>query len=202
MPAPIEVHSLLRPRPSRLSLLAQQLGERHGPARPSEDPLVEKTAKRLAATGGNLSTLDLPEKKAALDLLWRRRGLWIAQPGHVEYWLEWAEAEWKPRIAEKRVARRYCAISIRAIPPRSWSALGSRRGRLCSGAVLATSPAGGACLTANPRQNELAPPWLRATSPSCGRPNATRTPKSFFREPGFWSPYWTVRPRKCAVRRS
>lgn len=108
MPAPIDRSPplLLNARRSRLTRLASDLEDRHGPgaARPgAPQAVIDRAARKLAERRGDLAALDFAEKKATLELLWRRRGPWIAQSGDIRNWLGWAEKDWKPRIAETRV---------------------------------------------------------------------------------------------------
>jgi hypothetical protein len=113
---------LLAPlRRSRLTRLAGELEERHGPGRATPgapDSLIDRAARKLAASRGDLAALDFAEKKAALELFWRPRAPWIAQPAdvqttHIQTWLRWAETDWKPRIAETRV----CIALLRHFDP-------------------------------------------------------------------------------------
>jgi hypothetical protein len=92
-------------RASRLSLLASGLESRHGGAGEAanqRNAFVLQTARKLAESGGDLSQLDAREKRAALEAFWRR-DVWPAQAADVENWLQWAETEWRPRIAETRI---------------------------------------------------------------------------------------------------
>ncbi|HUO54105.1 MAG TPA: EH signature domain-containing protein [Rhodoblastus sp.] len=101
---------------SRLSRLAKELEERHGPGRAlpgAPERVIDRAARKLAANRGDLGALDFAEKKAVLDLLWRRRGPWIALRADVEAWLQWAEKDWKPRISETRV----CIALLRHYDP-------------------------------------------------------------------------------------
>ena len=106
-----------RARASRLTLLSQELESRHGAggdAASQREALIQRVARQLAASGGDLSTLAPKEKRAALDAFWRRE-LWPAQAADVQNWLRWAESEWRPRIAETRV----CAALLRNFDPRN-----------------------------------------------------------------------------------
>ncbi len=111
-PAPL----LASGRRSRLAALAAELESRHGPARAAGQPpaLVERVARKLAKSRGDLAALEPKEKKSALELFWRP-GLWIAQPADVVKWLRWAEAEWRPRVAETRI----CAAMLRHFDPQN-----------------------------------------------------------------------------------
>jgi hypothetical protein len=108
---------LLSPlRRSRLTRLAGELEERHGPGRAAPgapDSLIDRAARKLAASRGDLAALDFAEKKAVLELFWRPRAPWIAQPADIQTWLRWAETDWKPRIAETRV----CIALLRHFDP-------------------------------------------------------------------------------------
>jgi hypothetical protein len=98
---------LVRPRRSRLGRLAQELEERYGPGRAAPgapESLIERAARKLAESGGDLAALDFAEKKAVLELIWRRRHPWVPLRPDIANWLRWAETGWKPRIAETRAA--------------------------------------------------------------------------------------------------
>ena len=101
-------------RASRLSLLASDLENRHGGVGNRRDAFVLRTARKLAESGGDLSQLDAREKRAALEAFWRR-DVWPAQAADVEKWLQWAETEWRPRIAETRI----CAALLRHFDPQN-----------------------------------------------------------------------------------
>lgn len=111
MPAPTDQDRsppplLARGKRSRLTRLASDLEDRHGPgaARPGvPEAVIDRAARKLAERRSDLAALDFAEKKAVLELFWRRRGPWIAQESDIENWLRWAEKDWKPRIAETRV---------------------------------------------------------------------------------------------------
>lgn len=103
-------------RRSRLTRLAGELEERHGPGRAAPgapDSLIDRAARKLAASRGDLAALDFAEKKAVLELFWRPRAPWIARSADIESWLRWAETDWKPRIAETRV----CIALLRHFDP-------------------------------------------------------------------------------------
>jgi hypothetical protein len=105
-PAP----SLLARRRSRLTRLASDLEHRHGPGRAAPggaEAVIERAARKLGESRGDLRQLDFSEKKAVLELIWRRRGPWAPHPRDIENWLRWAERDWKPRIAETRVCAAY-----------------------------------------------------------------------------------------------
>jgi hypothetical protein len=121
MPAPDNPAKLRLPallalgRRSQLTILASDFESRHGPARaPAGQPatVIDSAARKLAQNGGDLSGLTPREKKATLELFWRR-SLWAARPADIENWLRWAEAEWKPGIAETRI----CAALLRHFDP-------------------------------------------------------------------------------------
>ncbi len=123
MPAPIDAAKtvrlppLLAPGRSQLTILASGIESRHGPARfaaGQPEAVIDSAARKLAQSGGDLSGLKPREKKAALELFWRRSP-WIAQSADIEKWLRWAEAEWKPRIAETRI----CAAMLRHFDPQN-----------------------------------------------------------------------------------
>jgi hypothetical protein len=104
-------------RRSQLTILAAAFESRHGPARAAAsqpEAVIDSAARKLAQSCGDLSGLTPKEKKAALELFWRRSA-WSAQAGDVENWLCWAEAEWKPRIGETRI----CAAMLRHFDPRN-----------------------------------------------------------------------------------
>ncbi|WP_374544857.1 EH signature domain-containing protein [Rhodoblastus sp.] len=101
---------------SRLRRLANELEERHGPGRAAPgapDSLIARAARKLAANGSDLAALDFAEKKAVLELLWRRRNPWIPLASDIADWLRWAETGWKPRIAETRA----CIALLRHFDP-------------------------------------------------------------------------------------
>ncbi|MCI4683484.1 EH signature domain-containing protein [Candidatus Rhodoblastus alkanivorans] len=79
----------------------------------SPERVIDRAARKLAASGGDIDALDFAEKKAVLELLWRRRGPWIAREPDIEAWLRWAGTDWKPRIAETRV----CMALLRHYDP-------------------------------------------------------------------------------------
>lgn len=104
-------------RRSQLATLATGIESRHGPARAAAgqpESVIDSAARKLAASGGDLSGLTPREKKAALELFWRR-SVWKPQAVDLENWLLWAETEWKPRICETRV----CAALLRHFDPRN-----------------------------------------------------------------------------------
>ena len=76
--------------------------------------MIDRAARKLGESHGDFSILDEREKKAALELFWRDGGPWVARAADIEGWLGWAEAEWKPRVAETRV----CAALLRRFDPR------------------------------------------------------------------------------------
>jgi hypothetical protein len=141
MPAPIDLAGGRRllslhvsDRRSRLTMLASELESRHGPAQAAvgqPEAMIDSAAGKLAKSHGDLSALEPREKKAVVETFWRR-GLWTAQAVDVENWLRWAEAEWRPHIAETRI----CAAMLRNFDPQnpataiicSW--LSSRQDRL------------------------------------------------------------------------
>ncbi len=121
MPAPIDevrLPSLLTPaRRSQLTALASGLESRHGPARSAAgqpEAVIDSAARKLARSRGDLGGLTLREKKAALELFWRRSP-WTAGDADIDNWLRWTEADWKPRIAETRV----CATMLRHFDPQN-----------------------------------------------------------------------------------
>jgi hypothetical protein len=98
---------LVQPRRSRLGRLAQELEDRYGPGRAAPgapESLIERAARKLAERDGDLAALDFAEKKAVLELIWRRRAPWVPLGRDIANWLHWAETGWKPRIAETRAA--------------------------------------------------------------------------------------------------
>lgn len=118
LPSPVEPISLLRARRAQsLKNLARDLETRHGPARAGAgqpESIIDRAARRLGESRGDFSVLDAREKKAALEVFWRSSGPWIARAADIDVWLAWAEAEWKPRVAETRV----CAALLRRFDPR------------------------------------------------------------------------------------
>lgn len=96
-------------RPTRrgaLARLAQRLEENYGPGRAlpgGRRKIVERAARKLAISQGDLEALDFAEKKAALELLWRRSGVFVADGDFVARWLDWAGRDWRPLIADTRI---------------------------------------------------------------------------------------------------
>jgi|GEM_PF-6006328 len=116
MPGPVEPISLLGVRASRLKNLARDFETRHGPARAGAgqpESIIDRAARKLGGRRGDFSILDAREKKAALELFWRNSGPWVACAADIDAWLAWAEADWKPRVAESRV----CAALLRRFDP-------------------------------------------------------------------------------------
>jgi hypothetical protein len=118
MPGPARITPALLSsgRRSRLTRLAGELEDRHGPGRAAPgapESLIDRAARKLAESRGDLAALDFAEKKAVLELLWRPRQPWIAQTRDIENWLRWAETGWKPRIAETRI----CIALLRHYDP-------------------------------------------------------------------------------------
>jgi hypothetical protein len=114
----LRLPSLLAPgRPSQLTMLASEIESRHGPAQAAAsqpETVIESAARKLAQSRGDLSGLTLREKKAALELFWRRSA-WKAESADVGNWLSWAETEWKPRTRETRI----CAAMLRHFDPQN-----------------------------------------------------------------------------------
>jgi hypothetical protein len=117
MPGRADPVSLLAIRASSLKNLAQDFESRHGPARAGAgqpESVIDRAARKLGESRGDFSVLDAREKKAALELFWRDSSPWVARAADIDAWLGWAEAEWKPRVAETRV----CAALLRRFDPR------------------------------------------------------------------------------------
>jgi hypothetical protein len=107
---------LARARRSRLARLASELEDRHGPGRAAPgapEGLIARAARKLVERKSDLAALDFAEKKAVLELIWRRRNPWIPLGADIENWLSWAETGWKKRIAETRV----CIALLRHYDP-------------------------------------------------------------------------------------
>jgi hypothetical protein len=69
--------------------------------------VVERAAGKLTAAKGDLSRLSHKEKKAVVQILWQPALEWGPHREFVRRWLAWAEADWRPAVAVKRIWRHH-----------------------------------------------------------------------------------------------
>ena len=78
-----------------------------GGGREETEHTVEAAARLLTRANGDLRGLTYRQIKAVAQLLWQPRPEWGGHGQFVQRWLDWADAEWRPATAAKRVWRQH-----------------------------------------------------------------------------------------------